>query len=242
MNRPESRIVKWLLLVAVIVMTGCAGAGQRPAGDVDPFERFNRAVFKFNKEADRTALEPTARAYSESLPSGVKGAITNFFRNLYEPTVLVNQVLQGKPKEALSDMWRFAFNSTVGVLGLFDVASKLGLERHDEDFGQTLAVWGVEEGPFLMLPFLGPSNVRDGVGLIPYYFVTDPRVAVKGPWTSAALIAVDVVDTRANFLGSEALVEAAALDPYLFIREAYRQRRLNQVYDGNPPMNYELLE
>jgi phospholipid-binding lipoprotein MlaA len=242
MNRSDARLYKCLLVLAVAALSGCATAAQRQGAEVDPWESTNRAIFRFNEEADRTLVKPLAQAYSDNLPSGAKGAITNFFRNLYEPTVVVNQVLQGKPKEALSDMWRFAFNSTVGVLGLFDVASNLGLERHNEDFGQTLAVWGVGEGPYLVLPFLGPSNVRDGAGLIPYYYYTDPRIAIKDQWATAGLIAIDVIDTRANALGSEALVEAAALDPYLFIREAYRQRRLNLIYDGNPPLNYELPE
>jgi phospholipid-binding lipoprotein MlaA len=219
----------------------CRG-DQRQGPGADPLEDFNRDMFEFNREADRTAIKPIAQAYLEQTPAKLKGAISNFFRNLYEPTVVINQVLQGKPKEALSDMWRFAFNTTVGVLGFFDVASDLGLQRHEEDFGQTLAVWGVGEGPYLMLPFLGPSNLRDGIGLIPYYFYTDPRIAIKGPWTSVTLIAIDTIDARANALGSEAVMEAAALDPYLFLREAYRQRRLNQIYDGNPPLDYQLLE
>lgn len=238
MNIPLRLIA--VLLAGCVATASCATAGPaKPApGANDPFETFNRAVYRFNDGFDRHILKPTAQAYEKHVPDPVKTGIGNFFDNLDEPTTIINDVLQGKGKQAMSDTWRFTFNSTVGLLGFVDVASKLGLAPHEEDFGQTFAVWGVPEGPYLVLPFLGPSSVRAGVGLIPYYGYTYAIGHVKPAENMWELTAVNAVQLRASLLEASNLLQQAALDPYVFMREAYRQRRLNLIYDGNPPLDY----
>jgi phospholipid-binding lipoprotein MlaA len=237
-----SRRLIGVLLVACIATVSCASSGPaKPApGANDPFEKFNRGVYRFNDGFDRHMLKPTAEAYDKHVPGPIKTGVHNFFNNLVEPTTIINDVLQGKGKQAMADTWRFTFNSTIGLLGFIDVASKLGLERHDEDFGQTFAVWGIPEGPYLVLPVLGPSSVRAGVGLIPYYAYTYPVTQLKPKDTLWGLTAVNAVQLRASLLEASNLLQQAALDPYIFLREAYRQRRLNLIYDGNPPLDYPL--
>jgi phospholipid-binding lipoprotein MlaA len=233
------------MVFLAILLTGCATAKQEPtvneeiaAEEYDPWERYNRAVFEFNNKVDRNLLKPVAKGYRRALPGTVRLSVGNFFRNLFEPTTVINDLLQGKVKQAAADTGRFLINSTVGILGLFDVATTWGIERHQEDFGQTLAVWGINPGPYVVLPFLGPSNIRDGVGLIPYYFYTDPRIIVDDLGATIALIGIDVVDNRAQLLSATRILEMQ-LDPYAFTREGYRQRRLNLIFDGNPPLEFE---
>ncbi len=232
-------------LTGTVLIGGCAthsktSTGMDPAyaddpAVYDPWEGFNRRMFSFNDALDRHVVRPVAKTYRRSVPSFARRGIGNFFRNLLEPTNIVNNVLQGKPGPAISDVWRFLMNSTLGLAGFRDVATSMGFVRHEEDFGQTLALWGFNAGPYLVLPFLGPSNVRDGLGLLPYYLYTDPRLFVDDLATSAALIAVDVVDRRAQLLSTSRVLELQ-LDPYVFTREAVRQRRLDLIYDGNPPL------
>ncbi len=240
------RVLAAVLLAGVTSLGGCATQQKAVAADpdaaleqldpvYDPWEGFNRRMFAFNDFLDRKLVRPSAEQYRKVVPAPVRRSVGNFFRNLLEPTNALNNLLQGKPEAAVSDLWRFIMNSTIGVLGLRDVATPMGLERHEEDFGQTFAAWGMEPGPYLVLPFLGPSNVRDGVGLIPYYFYTDPRLVIGDTATIAALVAVDVVDRRAQLLSTSRVLELQ-LDPYIFTREALRQRRLDLIYDGNPPM------
>lgn len=232
-----------MVLSFLIIATGCATApqqGERAAQtdhvvEQDPWERFNRSMYKFNDSVDRALIKPLAKGYRRITPRPVRRGVGNFFRNLLEPTTIVNDLLQGKPLQALSDGSRFLLNSTLGVFGLFDVATKVGVERNQEDFGQTLAVWGVPSGPYLVLPFIGPSNVRDAVGLVPYYYFTDPRLAIDEIEARAALIAIDVIDFRSQLLGATRLLEMQ-LDPYLFSRESYRQKRRDLIYDGDPPI------
>lgn len=202
----------------------------------DPFESFNRRMYAFNERLDEWFLAPVARRYREIVPDPVQAVVRNFMNNLYEPTNIINSALQGKADQAANDTSRLVVNSTVGVLGLFDVATRIGLERHDEDFGQTFAVWGFPSGPYLVLPFLGPSNIRDGIGLLPYYYGTDLRFYPDDFGVRLALTAIDVVDTRARLLGASKVLELQ-LDPYIFTRESYRQQRLNKIHDGNPPLD-----
>ena len=201
----------------------------------------NRATFEFNDGVDRVALRPLAEGYRFVLPEPVRDGVRNFFANLQDPWIALNQLLQGKVEEALSDAWRFIVNSTFGFGGILDVATDMRLPKHAEDFGQTLAVWGVDFGPYLVLPLLGPSSVRDGVGTLvnsqgylpwqlPKWLDVDHRVA----WQNS-LTVVDLIQTRANLLDASDLLEQAALDRYAFLRNAYFQRRRNLIYDGNPP-------
>lgn len=201
----------------------------------DPLEGFNRAMYTFNDKFDRYLLKPVAKGYRAITPKPVSRGISNFFSNLHDPGIMLNNLLQGKPKQAGSDLGRFLANTTLGIAGLFDVASKMGLEKHSEDFGQTLGKWGVGEGPYLVLPFLGPSNLRDGPALV-VDWETYPPNHMEEQSTRNKLLVVEVVDKRAQFLeAGDILEQAAGQDPYIFVREAYRQRRINLIHDGNPP-------
>ncbi len=232
-----------ILLVLALPLSGCAttggGSGQSAdSGDdtvYDPFESYNRVIFRFNDEFDRFVLKPVAKAYDYVLPRPVKNSVSRFFNNLLAPTVVVNDLLQGKLKQSAADTGRFVINSTIGIVGLFDPAKPLGLPPHDEDFGQTLGGGGAHAGPYIVWPILGPSDLRDSIGLVGDYF-TYPVNYVKDSKTRWGLRILDAVDIRANLLGaSNVLEQAAGPDKYLFMREAYFQHRLNQIYDGHPP-------
>ena len=219
------------LCLTVLFAAGCA---HSPTYDtLDPLEPVNRGIYKFNDTADTYVLKPVAKGYVAVTPGFVRTGVTNFFGNLTYPLTIVNQFLQGKPADGFSDMGRFLVNSTLGIGGLFDPATPLGLNRHDEDFGQTFGKWGVGNGWYLMLPFLGPSTNRDLTGRIvaipfnPTYYVSDGDVVL-------GLSALDIVNTRAMLLNADRLVRNQ-YDPYVFIRDAYLQRRRSQVYDGSPP-------
>jgi phospholipid-binding lipoprotein MlaA len=205
----------------------------QPDSPADPLESVNRAVFGFNEALDRAVLKPLAQVYVDVVPETPRRLFRNFVSNLLEPWNAVNNLLQGKPAAAVSDVARFAFN-TLTSLGLDDPATELGLARSNEDLGQTLGVWGLGAGPYLVLPFLGPSSLRDGIGRIGDIGFDPSRRISDGP-EFAAFTAMRFVEQRATLLPMERLIEGAALDRYSFIRNAYLQRRLNLVYDGNPP-------
>jgi phospholipid-binding lipoprotein MlaA len=238
----SSRVVGKLLVMLMLgVTTAPLQAADVPPVDpmeqptYDPLEGMNRAIYSFNKSFDRWLLKPVARGYDFITPKPVQLGVRRFFSNLWSPTVVINDVLQGKLRQSVGDTSRFVVNSTIGIVGLFDVADKWGLPPHDEDFGQTLAVWGVHEGPYLVLPIIGPRNARDSVGILGDWF-THPVRYLNDTTTQWILWGVQTVDTRAKLLGaSDVLNQAAGQDEYLFVREAYRQRRYNLIYDGNPP-------
>jgi phospholipid-binding lipoprotein MlaA len=226
-------------LAAVAVLAGCST--MRSPDPRDPWEGLNRATYEFNDGFDKALLKPVAEGYRFVLPTPARTAVTNFFANLKDPWIALNQLMQGKPRLAIDDLGRFVWNSTFGLLGLIDVASDMGLPKHNEDFGQTLAVWGADFGPYLVLPILGPSSVRDGVGLIPdaYAYLpwqipkwADFEHRVTWQWS---LTGLDLVQTRANLLDASDILEEAALDRYAFLRNAYFQRRRYLIYDGDPP-------
>lgn len=222
----ERKVCALLMLLSVF---GVAGASAASDGDPrDPWEGFNRGVFAFNNTADEYLVQPVARGYRKITPTIVDQGIANFFNNIGEIKNMTNALLQGKPGDVLVDGGRFVINTTVGVVGLFDVASFIGLKRESEDFGQTLAVWGVGPGPYLVLPFLGPSNLRDGAGqgIDSYVSVTgvvDPEIA------RYAMSALDLLQVRASLLGTENLVSG---DKYTFFKDAYLQRREFLINDG----------
>ena len=226
--------------VALLALAGglaaCAsippGAGTNPA---DPWEVYNRHMFDVNDRVDRAVFKPVAQAYEAVLPQDVRVCVNNMFLNLLEPVNAINNLLQGKPSEAMSDLCRLAVNSTVGLFGCFDVAAKAGAPRSNEDFGQTLGRWGLQPGPYFVLPFLGPSSVRDAFGRLFDFLGTDPLWYIQDIPVRNTLVGVRLVDTRASLLPAEKVLEAAALDRYQFIRDAYLQLRRNLVYDGNPP-------
>lgn len=210
----------------------CAGlllgaASPAPADQRDPWEGFNRGVFRFNEKADRYVAKPVARGYQAIMPQVLDDAVSRFFSNLYQPITIVNALLQGKPAVAAAQTSRLMFNSTIGLGGFIDVATPMGLPRVKEDFGQTLAVWGVPSGPYVMLPLLGPSTVRDAGGRFAD-LGADPKVYVNDTlgW---ALAGIDIVDTRADLLAAEKAIEG---DRYLFIRDYYLQQRDFAIHDG----------
>lgn len=220
------------LLIAALPLAGCATV--TPPNPDDPWEGVNRATFAFNETLDRWAIKPVARVYDKLTPSPLRVGVANFFGNLGEVWVGVNNLLQGKPLYAASDLGRFVVNSTMGVVGLIDVAGPMGLAKHHEDFGQTLAVWGVGGGPYVVLPVLGPSTLRDSGGLV-LDFSADLLNQVHPEPTRYGLVGLRLVDLRADLLPADKMVDDAALDKYSYWRSAYLQRRRNQIFDGNPP-------
>lgn len=232
MSAPQSRL-KLLVTVCLILvsgfLSGCAHQNTR-----DPLEPLNRGVYAFNDAIDIAVMKPLAKGYQAVLPQFVRTGVTNFFSNLDDVTVAVNNLLQLKLPHAASDIGRLVINSTIGVLGLFDVATHFGLEKHNEDFGQTLGYWGLGNGPYLVLPFLGPSSFRDGVGRW-VDWKTDPVSWEDHIRTRNQALALRFLNNRALLLDSEKVLDAAAIDRYAFLRDAYLQRRRSLVYDGNPP-------
>lgn len=221
------------LLASALLLSGCATT-QQADGVNDPWEGYNRVMYSFNDTADRAILKPAAQVYDTVLPDPIQKGVSNFFNNLNEITVIINDLLQFKFGQALDDTGRFLLNSTVGIAGIFDVAGHAGYESHNEDFGQTLGYWGVDTGPYVVLPIFGPRNVRDTVGLVGDYY-TDPVTYLEDTSARNALIILQAVDYRANLLGTEKILDEATDDEYIFVRDAYLQRRQNLVYDGNPP-------
>jgi phospholipid-binding lipoprotein MlaA len=221
-----------LTLVAVAV-TGCASAPGRTVNE-DPYQGFNRSMYKVNDTLDRAALKPVAKGYRKVTPNFVRAGVGNFLGNLEYPATAINQFLQGKGKLGLRDTGRFLVNTTLGVAGLFDVATHMGLEKNDEDFGQTLAVWGVPSGPFLELPLFGPSSVRDAPSRIVDWF-SNPLQYADVPWEAEwGVRVINVVHSRSELLPLDETLQRA-YDPYVFIRDAWIQQREFNVFDGNPP-------
>jgi len=223
--------------LSLSLLGGCATTGNPR----DPLEPLNRAVYTFNDGFDAILVKPAAEFYRFIVPEFARTGVSNFFSNLNDVIVSVNSLLQGKFTQAGSDVGRLLVNSTVGVLGLFDVATGMGLEKHNEDFGQTLGYWGIGDGPYLVLPFLGPSNVRDTFGWAGDVYAW-PITYVKDDHWRYGLAAVRFVTLCADLLEASRILETAALDPYEFVRDAYLQRRRNQIYDGKPPPDEDDFE
>ncbi len=217
-----------------LLLSGCASTPKELRDPRDPWEPFNRGVHRFNTDFDNAFMKPVAKGYQKVTPEPVDQGITNFFDNIADLTSAVNNALQFKLSRAGSDVGRVAVNSTVGLLGFIDVATNMGIPSYKEDFGQTLGYWGAGPGPFVMLPLLGPSSVRDTVGLAGDV-VIDPLFSLKRDEVYWGAIALRAVDRRADLLTAGAIFDEAALDPYAFLRDAYLQRRRYLVHDGNPP-------
>jgi phospholipid-binding lipoprotein MlaA len=216
------------------LLGGCATNGDPR----DPLEPLNRGIYTFNDGVDSLLIRPAASFYSQIVPEWIRTGVGNFFSNINDVIVVVNDLLQLKMAQAGSDVGRLAINTTVGVLGLFDFATGWGFEKHDEDFGQTLGYWGIGDGPYILLPILGPSSLRDTVGWVGDFY-TWPITYVEDDSTRNILIAARVVSGRADLLAASSILETAALDRYAFVRDAYLQRRRNLVYDGKPPLEDE---
>ncbi|HYM35405.1 MAG TPA: VacJ family lipoprotein [Steroidobacteraceae bacterium] len=213
--------------------SGCATTPGRTTHD-DPWQRMNRDIYKFNDGLDRAVVKPTAKGYKAITPQWLRSGISRVFANLGYPVTMANQLLQAKPKLFVQDTCRFVTNTVVGLGGIFDVADKVGLSAHDEDFGQTLARWGVPSGPYLVLPFFGPSTVRDAPSRIADYFFSPYRYIDIPQIEKTGARALDVIDTRAQLLSTEGTL-ASAYDKYGVTRDAWLQRREYLIYDGNPP-------
>jgi phospholipid-binding lipoprotein MlaA len=230
-----ARLCRAAIVGAALLAAGCAtippDAGNNAA---DPLEVYNRHVYEFNERADQYVIRPLAEGYVKVVPQSARDCIGNIFRNLGDLGNAVNNLLQGKAFEAGSDICRVAINSTVGLLGCFDVATRVGLTRGNEDFGQTLGRWGVGPGAYFVLPLLGPSSIRDTAGRVADVY-TDPLSYVDSTAGAVAGQSLRVIDLRASLLDASKLLEGAALDKYQFVRDAYLQRRRNLVYDGDPP-------
>ena len=227
----RSRLVK--LAIAMLLgstLLGCATNGDHR----DPIEPINRGIYKFNDVVDKAVIKPVATGYKETMPEPVRTAVGNFFSNLDDVLVLLNDLLQFKLEQAASDFSRLVWNTTVGILGLIDVGTKMDLPKHNEDFGQTLGYWGVGNGPYLVLPFFGPSTLRDAVGLaVDTHY--DPVWQHDPVNERNSAVAIHTIDTRSRLLDAEKVLDEAAIDRYVFLRDAYLQRRRGLVYDGNPP-------
>jgi phospholipid-binding lipoprotein MlaA len=233
------RTVHWhslIQLTALVLLafasSGCATPG-RTTGD-DPWIGMNRGIYEFNDDLDRVVAKPVAKGYKAITPSWLRGMIGRFFANLEEPLTIANQLLQGKPGSFFQDTGRFITNSTIGVGGLFDVADHMKMPAHDEDFGQTLAVWGVPAGPYFTLPFFGPSTVRDAPSRIPEFFFGDLGYFGVPKAVEYGSLVLEVIDTRASLLATDATLDSA-YDKYGVMRDAWIQRRVYLIYDGNPP-------
>ena len=233
MNNKITKIIPVsVFLCAVISMTGCQTGATRD--ESDPLESFNRPVFEFNDGLDRHILQPVAKGYVAITPAPVRTGVTNFFDNLTYLNVILNDILQGKFHQGIDDTARFLINSTIGIGGIFDPASTGGLVKHEEDLGQTFGTWGADEGTYLNIPLVGPSSTRDAPDLVTStllnpltYFAT----AIAAPISAA-----NIINKRANLLDATKFRDEAALDPYAFTREAYRQHRTSLIYDGDPPV------
>lgn len=243
MKNNKSQGVAVAMLAAVLI-TGCASSGTAPPPEQrapsDPWEPYNRSVDAFNTNVDKATLKPLAKGYRKVLPNFVRRGISNFFGNLETPGNALNNFLQGKVRAGFSDIGRFAVNSTLGIGGLLDAGTGIGLVEHDEDFGQTLAVWGVGSGPYFVIPLLGPSTVRDAI-VTPLDFMSNPLFWYENTSVRDKLRVLRIIDTRARLLNAESVLEQSN-DPYITLRESYLQNREYKIYDGDPPVDDDFYD
>jgi phospholipid-binding lipoprotein MlaA len=218
--------------LALLLLAGGCATVPGPADPRDPLESYNRAVYKFNDTVDRAVLKPVAKGYDFVTPTFVKTGITNFFSNLDDVRIIANDLLQAKFREALGNTGRLVINTTAGIGGLLDLGTRFGLPKGNEDFGQTLGVWGVQSGPYFVLPLFGPSTIRDSFGRLGDIYVQYPHYVDYVP-TRNSVYALDTINTRANLLGTGNILSGAALDEYSFVRDAFLQRRERLIHDGN---------
>ncbi len=229
----HARTAPAVAIGALIILSGCASIPPEQRVAADPWEPMNRTLYAFNTSVDKVTTKPLARGYQKVFPGPVRNGISNFFQNLTTPRSALNNFLQGKPKQGFSEIGRFLFNSSLGIGGLFDVASAGGMEEYPEDFGQTAAVWGVPDGPYVMLPFLGPQTLRDVV-LMPVDMLSRPLYHYENTSVRDKLVVLQIIDLRQSLLAAEKFLEDSK-DPYVTLRESYLQNREYEVYDGNPP-------
>jgi len=239
MNRLSSwGLQRWMVIAAAVLTLGLQGCASGPRASApvpeDPIEGWNRGVYAFNEGLDAHVIKPVATGYANVVPAGVRRSVTNFFANFGDLWSGINSVLQGKLGNAGSDGLRVVTNTTLGVLGLFDVATDMGIKKYPEDFGQTLGVWGFGAGPYVVWPVWGSSTLRDSVGL-PLDIAATPGFWIDDTGWAIGVASLQFVNARANVLKASDLLDDAVLDKYTFVRDAHLQRRRNLVYDGNPP-------
>lgn len=222
------------MLLVVLCASGCATVPAGDPVDYDPWEKMNRGLYNFNDAVDSVTLKPIAKGYKKVLPEPIRNGITKFGRNLGAPRNSLNNFLQGKPARGFSEIARFVVNTTVGIGGLFDVASASGVEAYPEDFGQTAAVWGMPSGPYVMVPFMGPQTLRD-LALMPADIELDVLHHVDESSVRDRLWVLRTIDLRHRVLALEDLLQDSK-DPYVTLRESYLQNRTFEIYDGNPPI------
>ncbi|WP_245591396.1 MlaA family lipoprotein [Derxia gummosa] len=234
--RPRHAPASLPAALAALALAGCATTGARSAPNpADPWEGFNRPVYNFNEKVDRYVMKPVAEGYRAVVPEPVRDCVSNMFSNVGDLWSGVNSLLQGKPADTAHTVMRFGINTLFGFGGCADVASTLpGLQRRPEDFGQTLGVWGLGSGPYLVLPFFGPSSARDGVGFVVDRF-NEPFAYLDDNTLYWSLSVTRVISLRAELLDAKGVLDNASFDAYAFTRDAYLQRRRSLVYDGNPP-------
>lgn len=232
------------LLLACTIFAGCASSGNvappESRSPADPWEPMNRRIDAFNTAGDKVTLKPVAKGYRKVVPSIARRGVSNFYDNLTTPWTAVNNFLQGKGAAGVSDIGRFLINSSVGLLGILDVGTALGLEQHDEDFGQTLAVWGVADGPYVVIPFFGPSTLRDAL-VTPLDILANPLYHYRNSSVRDKLIGLQILDMRTRLLNAERLLSDSA-DRYITIRESYLQNRNYVIHDGNPPVDDDFYD
>jgi phospholipid-binding lipoprotein MlaA len=227
-------MIKHIQLLGVLAALSCLGGCAATPSKVDPLEPMNRGLYQFHEAVDTAVVKPIAETYVAVVPSLVRQGVSNFVQNIDDFFSAFNGMLQGKPDKAGTDLARVMLNTGFGLGGIFDLASMVGMERGDEDFGQTFGVWGFPQGPYLFIPLIGPSSFRDGTGLA-VRFVLGPTQLIGEDAVRYSLYALWGIDARARLLDATSLVEQAALDKYVFIRNAYLQRRRYLLYDGKPP-------
>jgi len=223
-----------MCLITFLFSSGCATIEGPPNPD-DPFESFNRSMFEFNEGFDKYAFKPVAKGYNYVMPNFASKGVSNFFSNIDDIVVFFNQLLQFKFHAAAATSARFVFNSTFGLLGLIDVASDMDLPKQHEDFGQTLAVWGVDRGPYLVLPIIGPMTIRDTAGLAVDWTYFDPIFKRQTLEQSLVTLTIKYIDIRAGLIKATDILDETVPDKYSFVRDAWLSRREFMIYDGNPP-------
>ncbi len=221
------------ILAASVVAAGCVSVPPEDRVEHDPWEGLNRGIFKVNEGLDKAIMKPVATGYTKVVPQAARQGVTNFSRNLFTPRSAVANFLQGKPRDGFGELSRFLINSTVGLGGLFDIASRNGIEAKTEDFGQTAAVWGVPDGPYVMLPFLGPTTLRDAL-VLPFDIAMDPLYHYETASVRDPLYVLRIINLRANLLPLEDMLNDS-VDKYVTMRESYLQNRQFDIYDGDPP-------
>jgi phospholipid-binding lipoprotein MlaA len=231
------RLLAWALLFAVAgLMQACSTLGTKTAGDrLDPWENWNRKVFAFNEGLDEKVLEPVAQKYADVVPRPVRSGVSNFFGNVGDAWSAINNFLQGKFSNGLHDVIRVGTNTVFGLFGVLDVATEFGLDHQYEDFGQTLGVWGVGAGAYVVWPLFGPSSVRDSVAM-PLDLAASPAVLINDGTVRWEITTLHLINKRASLLGASRVIDGIALDKYTFLRDAYLQRRRSLVYDGEAPL------